>query len=233
MAITFVTSYGFHRNAGSVSDVSTGNGPDGAPTLTTGNLAVITVECYRLPSDTITVTDDHGNTWNKVPGTFVQNNHNPGDPDFGSFTQQIWYSNITNGGVGVNITATFPIPVNFPALYGCEAANVNTVDQATSATGNGVPSSGDITTTDPNTFIYGSVYDDGGGSTAAGSGWTFIQHQFNQYTNEYQIQSSTGTFHADTNQAGTVQFTAAIAAFKFLAPVVSIPNGLMMMGCGT
>lgn len=219
MAIAFDHSYGFNRLTGNQT-----TGTLGSVTLTTGNLAILTVECYRLPSDTILVTDSNGNTWTKVPNTFVQNNHNPGDPDFGSFMQQLWYSNITNGGSGITITATFPITVNYPALYGCEVSGASVVDQSTSAMGNGVPSSGNITTTAANTFIYGSVYDDGGGSSAAGSGWTSIQHQFNQYLNEYQIPSVTGTFAATTNQAGTVQFSAAIVAFK--APTPPVPGSV-------
>jgi len=210
VAPTFDHSYGFNRLVGNQTTGTL------APTLTLGNLAIITVECYRITTDTITVADTNGNVWHKVPGTFITNNHNPGDPDFGSFTQQIWYSVVTVGGA-TTITATFPITVNYPALYGGEATSVNQVDQATSASGNGVPSSGNITTVAAATFVYGSVYDDSGGSSAAGSGWTFIQHQFNQYTNEYHILNAQTTLHADTNQAGTVQYTAAIASFSAAA----------------
>jgi hypothetical protein len=206
-APTFVRSYGFNR--------LTGNQTTGtiSATLTTGNLSVITVECYRVVTDTITVADSNGNTWNKVPNTFIVNNHNPGDPDFGSASQQIWYSNITNGGVGVTITATFPITVNYPAIYGCEAANVDTVDQAASAQANGSPNSGNITTTTANEFLYGTFYNDTGGSTAAGSGWTLLQQTFGSYLNEYRIPVATGTFAADTNNAGPVQYVAGIASF--------------------
>jgi hypothetical protein len=208
LAPTFVGSYGWNRLTGNQT-----TGTLTGVTLTTGNLAVITVECYRITTDTITVADSNGNVWHKVPNTFVTNNHNPGDPDFGSFTQQIWYSNITVGGAGVTITATFPITVNYPALYGCEATSADTVDQANNGTGNGVPSSGNITTTSANEFIYGSVYDDSGGSSSAGTGWTLIQTHFSQYLNEYRIPVATGTFSAGSNQAGTVQYTAAIASF--------------------
>lgn len=222
---TFVASCGFNRLTG-----NQGTGNLGGVGFTTGNIVVITVECYRVVTDAITVADTNGNVWHKVPNTFVTNNHNPSDPDFGSFSQQIWYSIITNGGAGVTITATFPITVNYPAIYGCEVGNASGIDQSTSATGNGVPSSGSITTVATKTLVYGSVYDDGGGSSAPGSGWTNIQHQFNQYLNEYRIAASNGTFAATTNQAGAVQFTAAIVA---IAGAIISSTGLLQVGSTT
>jgi hypothetical protein len=209
----FVRSYGFNRLTGSQT-----TGTLGGVTLTAGHLAVITVEWYNNTSgtvtDTITVADSNGNTWNKVPNTFIINTAINGGLSATGAGQQLWYSNITVGGAGVTITATFPSTVQYPALYGAEASGVTQVDNSTAAQGNGTPSSGNITTVASSTFVYGSVYDDGGGSSAAGTGWTLLQTTFNQYLNEYRLPVATGTFAATSNFAGTHLYTAAIASFS-------------------
>lgn len=212
----FVRSYGFNRTAGSGTTATLAG-----VTFTTGDLAVITIAWYNntvgTVADAITVIDSNGNTWAKVPNTFVINPSITGGLSATGAGQQLWYSNITSGGSGITITATFPSTVQFPAIYGAEALGVSVIDQSASNQANGVPTSGNITTTAASTFVYGSVYDDGGGSSAGGTGWTFIQSGFNFYENEYRLPVATGTFAATTNQAGTVQFTAAIAAFKGVA----------------
>lgn len=201
-------SFGFNRTSGSTTTATLPS-----VTLVTGRQAVITIAWYGSITDGITVADTNGNTWSKVPNTF-QINPSTGTANAG---QQLWTSAITNGGSGLTITATFPSTVSFPAIYGADATGVDSsspIDQSASAHGNAIPSSGNITTTASKTWIYGSVYNDSGTASGAGSGWTDIQNMFNFYLNEYQTASSTVTVAATDNTGISAQYTAAVVAFK-------------------
>jgi hypothetical protein len=209
----FVRTYGFARTSGSVA----------AATLAglefdLGDVAVITLAWYNTMTDAITVADDAaggGNVWQKVPYTFQQGSGGANPPG-----QQLWWAIITKPGTSITITATFPATAYYPAIYGCEISGANSIDQSAGAQGTGAESSGNITTTKPSTFIYGSVYDGNGASSGggAGGGWTTIQDTYGYYLNLYQIASSVGTFAATSNDAGSFVFTAAIVAFFFAAP---------------
>jgi hypothetical protein len=208
-AQAFVRTYGYARTSGSV----------GAATLSSltfnlGDVAVMTVAWYTqsptVMTNAITVMDTSGNSWAPVPNTF-QNVTGGAQPP----GQQLWWAIITHAGSGITFTATFPVTVYYPAVYGCEASGVNTIDQSTGNLGTGTETSGNITTTKANTFIYGSVYDGNGGSSGAGAGggWTTIQATYSYYINMYQVAGSPGTFAATSNDAGSFLFTAAIVAF--------------------
>jgi hypothetical protein len=211
-AQSFVRTYGFARTTGTTSTATLGS-----LQFTLGDVAVMTVAWYTqsptVMTDTITVADSAaggGNVWHKVPNTF-QNVTGGAQPP----GQQLWWTVITNPGVGITFTATFPVTAYYPAVYGCEASGVNTIDQSTGNQGTGTETSGPLTTTKANTFIYGSVYDGNGGSSGAGAGggWTTLGATFSFYVNMYQTASSVGTFAATSNDAGTFLFTAAIVAF--------------------
>jgi hypothetical protein len=230
MPTAFVRKYPFNRLSGSQpTGVLTGL------TLTTGDLAIISINWYSLTlgvpiTDTIVVTDSNSNIWHKVPGTFLSQSGG-GSAGFDPFGQQIWYSNITNGGVGITITATFPVNVNFPALAGVEASGASVPNQISSGqSASAAVSSGTIVSNDP-AFIYGSLYDDNANGTGMGSGWTSLDNTFNNYMNGYRTVNGGGsvTIAANTNSVAASHFVASVVSFN--APSTFVPQaGAFLVG---
>jgi hypothetical protein len=206
----FVRSYGFNRMTGNTSTATLGS-----LEFDLNDVAVITLAWYNVMTDAITVADSNGNTWAKVTNTFQQITGGANPPG-----QQLWWAIITNPGTGITFTATYPATAYYPATYGCEASGVSEIDQSVSAQGPSGPpqSSGNITTTAAG-FLYGSVYDNSGNTTAlvGGGTWVGVIDAYDYYINAYQIASSSGTFAA-TGTTGTGSFAAAIVAFMSPTP---------------
>jgi hypothetical protein len=213
--MAFVRDYGFFRTTGSTSTATLSG-----LTFTVGDLACIVIWWYNNLTDAITVADSAGNTWTKVPGTFQQN-PNTGQPYLGA---QIWTAPITNGGSGITITATFPSTAFYPAMAGCEFSgrdNASPIDSHASAQGNGVASSGNLTTLTAGCDLFGAVYDDTGTITGQGSGWSVGSLGFNNYLSEERAGVSIGSYAATSNSSSTVQYNAQVVALK--APFVAPP----------
>jgi len=206
--MAFVRTYPFDRTNGNVtSKTLTGL------TLTAGDLGVICIWWYNAIADAITVTDSLGNTWTKVPGTF-KNNPNTVTPNAG---MQIWTAPITTGGAGVTITANFPATVQFVAMAGIEYSgrnNASPIGAHAAATGNGVASSGAMTSTFAGSDLFGAVYDDGGTMSGQGTGWTIGDLGFTNYLTEQQGNKAVGSYAATSNSGSTVQFNAGIVELK-------------------
>lgn len=206
-SIALVTGQALAADTGNVggTTLATGNFPSA---VTAGNLI-----CSNSGNDssgggtTTGITDTPGNT-------YTVNQASANNVTAAQRIDAHYAKNILGG--TCSVTATFSASVVFRHVHASEYSGAETaapLDQSLGGTGNGTPSSGNVTTTTNGQLIYGC---EGNASTGAGSGFTPLAAGAN-YDNrsEYQIQSVAGAIAAAFT--GLEQYCACVMTFKAAA----------------
>lgn len=202
LAITHVQQFGQFTSGGATS--TTGN-----VTVTANNSLVCGTAEIGNSGLTATATDTLGNTWVTSLGPFS-------GLLGGSLPVEIYVFSVAalNGSGTDAVTITWSsAPANNIRVHCHEVSGINPTiaDKTNTASGSTASvSSGNVTTTSANEFLYGYAVDNNA-ALLLGSGWTQGITEASQF-DEYQIVTSTGTFAA-TYTNGT-SWLCVIATFK-------------------
>lgn len=218
---SFVRQYPFGQ-------ISSGSSVTTTVTMTAGNVGILTVMNNSSTITVTSVTDTAGNTWTAVPGTLQQNAAWAG---VGGSSQH-WVAHIVTGG-SVTITANFSSTASFPTINGAEFSSIDTttpVQASGGQSGNGTPSSGSISPTG-NIALWGNIFS-ANLNTVPTPPWIYNSYGSADdkfWGSMYQIVLG-GKYNFVAAMNTYVSAGTGIAAF--MSPATSVPNLLMMMGCG-
>jgi hypothetical protein len=213
---------------GSATSASvTGNSATLTSPVTSGNMLCGMATAFGPASSvTIGITDDKGNTY-----TIVGNNN------YNTFTELFFFFyclNITNGPQTITSTLSGGNTGSYVGIIADEFSGVATTsafDQTASAQPSGVSgtdsaSSGSATTTAPGELIYGMAVNFTNVSTAAGTNFTYTEHETNtlnaELGAEYYIQPSAGAIAATFSPSGSSQTLISMMTFKAAAGAADV-----------
>ena len=182
--------------------------------IAAGSLLLCIVSAYQPTTQGVSITDNNSNTWTEIYDT------NYDGTDVGALAY------VQNGNSGsTQVTVTGGASGDFWTVVVVEVSGIATTGALThnnesDASGN-TWDSGDITTTDPDTYCIGGFAHDSGNHTLTitSSGWGLIFEEENGIADMpisvgEKILSSTGTESFEGSIGSSVQHWAAIASFK-------------------
>ncbi len=186
---------------------------------TTGNLIVVHLDWDNQGISVSSVTDNKGNTYNRINGPTNWNGTN--------YRAELWYAyNITGGGAAVSITGTLSgNPTSFSQIYITEYSGIvttNPLDQNRVAAGSTLAvSTGTRTTTYTNELVYGAAIG-ASGLLTQGASFT-LRSSANQNIIEDKNVATIGTYDANFTSASGF-WVAQMATF---ITTLSLPVSLI------
>lgn len=215
-------------NTGFASSVTTS--PD--ITVTAGNLMIAIAEADVVAQNGITIADNKGNTWARLISTALA----------ATFDLEIWYSVLTTGGSGYNITATdngggvdsLIIAEEWSGNASSSAQDVSkgATGTATTALDSGVSVA---STAQANEVVIGAGVASGNVTMTAGSGYsnlTKVNTTFSTLAFESKIVSAIGTQQATMTSGTAGSFVCQVGSFKEAGGAIVVVPNLLLLNVG-
>jgi hypothetical protein len=160
---------------------------------------------YNSATESISsISDTLGNTYSKAVGPLT------GTGSIANYRQEIWYAANTNGGSGLNVTATFSSTFNASKDISCHeysgAATSSPIDQVVETTGTTAnATTSNMTTTSANQMIFSAAIYDGTGTGGAGH-----TQRSSLHTNcsQDRIVGAVGSYNASFTNLGSETWAA-------------------------
>lgn len=187
-------------------------------TMNAGDLAIINIRWNDVTNTISGVTDTLGNTWLHAPNTHQTQTTN-------NYSQDVWYSFLTNSGTGNIVVASTPGSLNTPRTTGAEFSGLTAIDQSAGTFSNSsvqavTPS---VTTTSTDELAWAAFFlGSGGGGGTSVSGWVQLTNSIAPgfFQDAYVFPYYTGNYQA-VNSATNEPYTASLTTFSASqAPVI-------------
>lgn len=203
---------------------------DSTITTTAGNLLIAVVEADVVTANGVTVTDNKGNTWSRAISTALA----------ATFDLEVWYTVITTGGSGHQITATDNGGGVDSILIVEEWSGNKSIPYDVSAGATGVVSTAlnsgaSASTAQAKELVIGAGVASGAVTLTPGSGYSNLNQastDFSTLAFESKLVSSIGTQSATMTSSLSGSWVCQVVTFKESGgTIVAIPT-LALLGVG-
>lgn len=205
---------------------------DATITTSAGNLLIAIVEADTVAANGVTVSDNKGNTWSRAISTSLA----------ATFDLEVWYTVITTGGSGHQITAT-DNGGGVDSILIVEEWSGNTTTPldvsvgATGVTSTALNSGASATTAQANELVIGAGVASGAVTLTPGSGYSNLNQAnttFSTLAFESKTVSAVGTQTATMTSSASGSWVCQVVTFKELGGTITVNriSNLSLLGVG-